>query len=54
MPQNSLLIEVTALPYQARYRRLRQAGLEARTNPEVAALLGEWERGDCRRSMSRD
>src|SRR5262249_8043337 len=46
MAQHPLLNEVTALPHAARYRRLREAGLEARTNAQVAGVLDAWERGD--------
>ena len=46
MAQHPLLNEVTALPCEARYRRLREAGLEARTKPNMAAILDAWERGD--------
>ncbi len=46
MARVSLLTEVTALPYAARFKSLREAGLEARTKSEVAAVLDAWERGD--------
>src|SRR5262245_7812338 len=46
MAQHRLLNEVTALPHAARYRRLREAGREARTKRNVAAVLSEWEGGD--------
>ena len=34
MASDSLLTEVTALPYAARFKSLREAGLEARTESE--------------------
>ncbi|MBS0262307.1 MAG: hypothetical protein JSS02_10185 [Planctomycetes bacterium] len=43
---NSLLNKVTALPYAARFQALREAGLEAKTKPKIAALLDAWEHGD--------
>jgi hypothetical protein len=46
MARDRLLSEITALPHSARYRRLREAGREARINPKVEAALNDWERGD--------
>ena len=46
MVPNSLLTAVTALPYAARIKSLREAGLEARTNPKVSAVFDAWELGD--------
>jgi hypothetical protein len=46
MARNSLLTEVTALPHAARFKSLHEAGLEARTEPNVATVFDAWERGD--------
>lgn len=43
---DDLLKEVTALPYGARFRRLRAAGIEAKVNSELATEIDRWERGD--------
>lgn len=46
MDQKSLLTKVTALPHAARFKLLRQLGLEVRTKPDVTAVLDAWEQGD--------
>ncbi|HVV99580.1 MAG TPA: hypothetical protein VHB77_04535, partial [Planctomycetaceae bacterium] len=51
MAQDPLLNELTSLPYAARFRRLREVGLEARTNPKIAGVLDRWERGDWQERM---
>lgn len=46
MAGNPLLTKVTAMPHAARFKSLHEAGLEARTKQNVAAVFDAWERGD--------
>jgi hypothetical protein len=51
MAADRLLQELTQLTYDARYRRLYEAGREARTNPRLAATIDSWEQGDWERRL---
>ena len=46
MKSDTLLSELTALSYDARFRRLQELGRESRANPKLVAIFDAWETGD--------
>jgi len=52
MKSDALLSELTALPYDARFRRLQELGRESRDNPKLVAIFDAWETGDWQQRLS--